>query len=142
MTYSTVLHDGMPLAYILDVEWYCNGFLEEQGEPRAEHASADDYEIDDLVDMFEHTECPLHIIPDYPAVPAGVWKRQANQAGEALDRLTEGNTGEPILPGVRNSHYQATTDELRDLWRRFPHARWIYERDAKSGVITIDVVDR
>ena len=27
-------------------------------------------------------------------------------------------------------HFQATADELRDVWGRFPHARWIFEREA------------
>lgn len=133
------LPDGMPLDYILDVEWVCNGFLEEQGEPRREHAPADLFTLDDLIDMYEFAECPLHLNPEYPLVPEGLWKRQLYHASLELDRLTEARGHETSRDG--KSHWTVTPQELRALWERFPHARWAYEKHAESGDLFIEVVD-
>lgn len=135
------LPDALPIDYILDTDWYCVEFSRELGEEPRAHASADDYILDDLAGMFEHTECPLCIHPDYDAAPMGVWARDVNEAGDALDRLTKGHTGDPIPEDTRNLSWQATAGQLRDLWRQFPHARWWYEKNAQAGDMTIQVVD-
>jgi hypothetical protein len=151
-----VLPDGMPMDYILDTEFYCNGFREEQGEEVAEHARLDDYKLDDLVAMYDYAACPLHLHPDYPAVPEGVWKRDYHLATVALDRITRQHTGEETngirfacpVDGIaddgchddRVSHYHATTAELREVWATYEHVRWVFELQAEDGLVAIHVV--
>ena len=140
MTYSTALYDGMPLDYILDVETYCNGFREERGESRADHASPDDYPLDDLAAMYEYAACPLHIDPIYPTAPEGVWKRQVAEAIDELGRLTEVHADARAPNRSQLRHFRATPGELRAVWDRFPHARWFFDRQTAAGGLTIKVV--
>lgn len=143
----------LDLDYILDPEESCNGFRREQGEPTAEHWRVDRFSPGDLVSMYDYAECPLHVNPDYALAPEGVWKRQYHLACVELDRLTTQHTGED-RDGIRFvcpddgctgcvdivTTYHATRAELRDVFDRFPHARWALEQDAERGRVNITVV--
>lgn len=131
-----LLPDGMPMEFILDPAHWCDI---ENGDQPAQHANPDDYRLECLIDMYNHVDCPLHITPEYPIVPWGVWARQFNQATDELDRITRGHGIDPEAGRVHE--FCATPAELRDVWERWPHARWAFEEAATEGRLVIRVLE-
>lgn len=136
------------LDLILHPEVYCSPHWEEDGRgPDDRHASADDYTLEDLVDMLDYDEdfCPLHIDPRYPAAPSGVWHRDYAKAHERLASLTIGHARRRSHEHGRGDvlhEYHATAAELRQLWEDYPHARWLFEEQYGEGVIDLVVEEQ
>lgn len=109
---------GHDLAWITDTDQVCNGFRRKQGEAIAGHFPAGDFRRDELLDLFRFSDCPLHVHPDYPSVPEGVWKRDVHNASVMIDHII-GN--EPTRATIRSRRFNS-------VWRAAPHARWWFER--------------
>jgi hypothetical protein len=110
-------HQGLDLDVILDPEEFCNGFRRDQGNPTAEHFPAEDYELNDLLDQFRFATCPLHVTPEYPKVPEGVWKRDVHRATAMLDHVA----------ATTESKLSTRSRAVAPVWKAAPHARWWYE---------------
>lgn len=109
------------------------------------HRSPDDFDLDDLVDMFIYDEdgCPLHVKASYPYACNGEVARQFAHAHDRLVEHTRRHTGAvTVLRGDDGVwRYHATPDELRAVWEAFPHARHVFEHYADAGDLTIHVED-
>lgn len=101
------------------------------------HEEPEDYQLDDLIDMFIYDEemCPLHVKASYPYAVQGEVARQFSHAHDRLNAHTMRHTGSPL--NVRGDdgrwHYYATEGELRQCWQDFPHARHVFEHFAQEG---------
>lgn len=110
------------------------------------HEDPDSHNLDDLIDMFVYDEnmCPLHVRASYPYACNGEVQRQYVLAFDRLVQHTQRHTGcAPWHQGGDPYHhrYHATSEELRELWNDYPHARHQFEEQARAGTLTIEVVD-
>lgn len=120
-----------------------------------DHADPSRFDREDLLDMWRHDVylCPLHLHPEYPKVPGGVWQRELVDAWERLRTLTVEHAGKtsdalaldadlvPPDQEVCGHIFHATPDELREVWEAAPHARWYLEQQAEGGFLDIRVVE-